>query len=716
MLDQEQDLETFGCKHGLVAALVFQSEHVALDFRRPSTEVEVLTPPAIVNFDLSVQEVEEPAVVERRLKSAGVPLALVNYSHLQMRDSHGFPVTLQTDDAGAQTLESPNPSIADGGFPLQVRYKVPECQREFFTLKRFLAVSHPTPEGYENHVSTLFMGIPAMSLAPFPFHTAKLRALRQINQEEYDSFVHDISRGFSSAGIAHVVDNDYTLRFWDTAARHSDEKGYLETKFGLDQAPEQGPKPLRRLSLFAPLEQRQRAIDAINPLQQSNYHFVDLGAGHIQYGEQPFGFASGLNFRMMCAACLWVSIYFYVLEGIGSFSGGGMTVLPLAFWVPCRIPTDELFPVRSMPLGSGTVPRPPVQGVQLAEERWQKWLESDPLFEAVQHHYSIRDVSSRRRSIYYGRCRESLLRLVPATYRGAIPELLPMHDMSAVLEMGMGNTLEVMMGFRQIYRAAGLELYQDKIQLSKDFSQRGFRIPKVFYASYNENFDVRPTLEALEAEGFSYVAKASHLCCAQGVFVMDKGFDRLTNQRVSLDEIQRQLQYAFTHPFREDQVDAKCGDWGTVEAGKRPGVLVEELLRPSLPAKFLGLVGSTDWITPDNLACHLVWSTLLQCRWEIKVRAISGEPQTELLGVIFRDGSCLSCRYPPPFHDWAAAVRMLESLLPHTDYVRISLFVDKGWPVVNEVEYTSGGLEVVPVPIAREWTLQWLEGYYNFLS
>lgn len=121
MLDQEQDLETFGCKHGLVAALVFQSEHVALDFRRPSTEVEVLTPPAIVNFDLSVQEVEEPAVVERRLKSAGVPLALVNYSHLQMRDSHGFPVTLQTDDAGAQTLESPNLSIADGGFPLQVR-------------------------------------------------------------------------------------------------------------------------------------------------------------------------------------------------------------------------------------------------------------------------------------------------------------------------------------------------------------------------------------------------------------------------------------------------------------------------------------------------------------------------------------------------------------------------------------------------------------------
>eukprot|EP00435_Cladocopium_sp_Y103_P050594 s1568_g15.t1 len=201
----EQDLETFGCKHGLVAALVFQSEHVALDFRRPSTEVEVLSPPAVVSFELSVKE-------ENRLKSAGVPLALVNYSHLQIRDSHGFPVTLQTDDSGAQTLESPNPSIADGGFPLQVSHSpfMAKPQLSQGIAKRIKAIC------YENHVSTLFMGIPVMSLAPFPLHTAKLRALRQINQEEYDSFVSDISSRFSSAGIAHVVvDNDYTLRFWE---------------------------------------------------------------------------------------------------------------------------------------------------------------------------------------------------------------------------------------------------------------------------------------------------------------------------------------------------------------------------------------------------------------------------------------------------------------------------------------------------------------------
>lgn len=49
--------------------------------------------------------------------------------------------------------------------------------------------------------------------------------------------------------------------------------------------------------------------------------------------------------------------------------------------------------------------------------------------------------------------------------------------------------------------------------------------------------------------------------------------------------------------------------------------------------------------------------------------------------------------------------------------MRISIFLhETREPVINEVEYTTGGLEVFPVPIAREWTLRWLEGYYAFLS
>eukprot|EP00434_Breviolum_minutum_P012636 symbB.v1.2.011138.t1/scaffold732.1/size241626/12 len=471
MHDQGQDLETFSCKHGLVAALLFHSEHVPLDFRRPSTEVEVLTPPATVNLELSLEEMEtEPA--EKKLKSAGVPLTLVNYSLLEVTDSQGFRVRVQTDENGDRTLESDR-DPTDGGFPLHVRYQVPEVKREFFDLKRFLAVNEVESQG-ESYVATLHMRIPVMSLAPFPFHTAKLRSLRQINQEEYDTLVYNISRTFSSAGITHVVvDNDYTLRFWDTEVDHSNEKSYLQTRFGLDQMSKHPGQMLQRLSFFVPLEQRHAVQLLATKNRHSSserYRLVDLEPGHVQYGEMPFEFASGLNFRMMCSECLWVSIYFYVTEAIGSLlrTGPGMTVLPLAFWVPCRIPAEELFPVRSWPLGPGTVPRPPAPGVQMAEERWQQQQGEDPLFAAVQHHYSIRNLESRRRSIYHGRCRESLLRLVPSSYHGAVPELLPMHDMSDVMKMGMRSTLELMMGFRQVYKAAGLEHYQDKIQLSKD--------------------------------------------------------------------------------------------------------------------------------------------------------------------------------------------------------------------------------------------------------
>ncbi|CAK9084250.1 Fucoxanthin-chlorophyll a-c binding protein F [Durusdinium trenchii] len=349
---------------------------------------------------------------------------------------------------------------------------------------------------------------------------------------------------------------------------------------------------------------------------------------------------------------------------------------------------------------------------QLAKQRWSGGSDPDPVFEAIREHYAVKDLQSRRRSIYYGKCRESLLRRVPQ----AVPELLPMHDMSSFLKLSMENTLEFIMGFRQMHKAAGLELYQDKIQLAKDFEARGYHVPKIFYASYAEDFDVLPTLQALEAQGRAYVAKASHLCCSQGVFVMDSGVERLTNQSLRPEDIQQQLQHAYAHPLSEDQVDPKCGDWGTVEAGKKPGVLVEELYRPSLPASFLDVLGA-DWVSPDVLACHLVWSTLYLCRWEINVRR-SGERHTELLGTVFRDGSCLSCRYPLlELVNWPSTVQMLEALLPHTDYVRISIFLhETREPVINEVEYTTGGLEVFPVPIAREWTLRWLEGYYAFLS
>merc|ERR1711862_453632 len=110
-----------------------------------------------------------------------------------------------------------------------------------------------------------------------------------------------------------------------------------------------------------------------------------------------------------------------------------------------------------------------------------------------------------------------------------------------------------------------------------------------------------------------------------------------------------------------------------------------------------------------------MWSALFHCVWEIKLKDQQGQVHTEELGVVFRDGSCLGCRYSMPFRsDWAGVVTLLEELLPHADYLRITLFIKDGEPVLNEIEYTTGGLEMVPVRTAQEWTLLWTEGYHRY--
>eukprot|EP00933_Yihiella_yeosuensis_P000886 TRINITY_DN10141_c1_g1_i1.p1 TRINITY_DN10141_c1_g1~~TRINITY_DN10141_c1_g1_i1.p1 ORF type:complete len:447 (-),score=52.06 TRINITY_DN10141_c1_g1_i1:117-1358(-) len=413
-----------------------------------------------------------------------------------------------------------------------------------------------------------------------------------------------------------------------------------------------------------------------------------------------------------------------------------MTVLPLAFWVPCRIPASELFPVRHAPLNvSGSisevsVPRPPVDGVAAALKRWQD--DEDPLVQVIRGRERYLDTSTRRRSVYHGTCRESLQRFLQRTgvaggtraagpgnkppLPSVLPELLPMHDISRLLNFD--SNLELLVGAKQLHKGPGLELYQDKIELSQEFRRRGLPVPIMFYGSYDHTFNIIPLLEQLEAQGIAYVAKAAHMCCSKGVFVMDGSIDRLTNKSYSHMEIQTALQRTFVKPFAAEQVDTTCGDWGTVEAGKNPGILVEEMLSPSIPlGTILAPLGGGDWITPDILACHLVWSAVLQCVWEIKLRKPSGEDHVEPLGVIFRDGSCFGCRFPVPFgEEWGAAVELLEGLLPHSDYLRITLFIREGRPVVNEIEYTTGGLEVVPVRISKEWSMQWLEGYYRYHS
>merc|ERR1712098_255895 len=126
------------------------------------------------------------------------------------------------------------------------------------------------------------------------------------------------------------------------------------------------------------------------------------------------------------------------------------------------------------------------------------------------------------------------------------------------------------------------------------------------------------------------------MCCSQGVFAMDEGVDRLSGKQPSHDEIQDGLRDAYLKPF--NRITPKCGDWGTVKAGERPGVIVEEMMMPSISVEdLLERFGGGTWITPDIIACHLIWSTMFHCNWEIKLRTASGEVRTEELGMIFRD-------------------------------------------------------------------------------
>lgn len=82
--------------------------------------------------------------------------------------------------------------------------------------------------------------------------------------------------------------------------------------------------------------------------------------------QETFGMLGGLKL----GSCVWVAAY----ESCDDLCNSIMhwrTLMQDRKWLQDmdtsskilqRIPTDELFPVRSMPLGSGTVPRPPVQG------------------------------------------------------------------------------------------------------------------------------------------------------------------------------------------------------------------------------------------------------------------------------------------------------------------------------------------------------------------
>jgi len=195
--------------------------------------------------------------------------------------------------------------------------------------------------------------------------------LRRLEQPTYDEFLTEVSATLEGWGIFHVlIPGDPSIAHWEQPYGFLNETGYITDLYGL-----QGDKPgdrqeLQRFSVLLPLEQRTRVAELLwgfgaNGPGGFGTHLsvVELTLGHIQIGEQGYGFANGLNFRTFCATCLWLSLYFYVTEVTATVLGTG-SLLPVAFWQPCRLGTSELFPVRHELLGSGgrTVPQAQSRG------------------------------------------------------------------------------------------------------------------------------------------------------------------------------------------------------------------------------------------------------------------------------------------------------------------------------------------------------------------
>eukprot|EP00928_Gymnodinium_smaydae_P049920 TRINITY_DN3352_c0_g2_i1.p1 TRINITY_DN3352_c0_g2~~TRINITY_DN3352_c0_g2_i1.p1 ORF type:complete len:770 (-),score=145.71 TRINITY_DN3352_c0_g2_i1:487-2721(-) len=559
----EELLNDFGCKHGLVAALVFHSEHVGFEFRPPQANVELVRGESSVRFQVAAEDHHRlDAAMDAGFWAAGVSPMTVDPKRLTISDKQGATLQFRAGNPGADR------------YPLTVEYSTPSERAEFLNVRRrFL--------NDQGHV-LMNINLPVMSLSPYPLHTGKLRAMRHISQGDYNQFVADVSGVLSAAGVQHVaMPGDSTALHLSQHFGYLNTSRFLQENFGVNAAdgtPDTDgsgeDEALTRSSIFVPLELRGRLVDLLFGASRADgplglgrgLRAVELGLGHLQLGEPAYEFARGLNFRVFCERCLWLSFYFYVTEG--------ESLLPAAFWLPCRVPVAEVFPVRHVSVGSAPEVLVPVPRGPLSP--------APGLLEKVG--------AARPVTIYGGSCREALRRVLaggtataaamPAYSSGSavappalppvLPELLPMHDISDSIDGG--TNLDMLMAIKQIHAGPGLEMYNDKIALTREFRRRGLPTPELFYSSYDANFDLRPTIERLERDGIPYVAKASHMCCGMAVFVMEGGVDMLSGKRTSADEIQAALMKAYREPFR--QITPRCGDWGTVEAGKTPGSLI----------------------------------------------------------------------------------------------------------------------------------------------
>ncbi|CAJ1346597.1 unnamed protein product [Effrenium voratum] len=525
---------------------------------------------------------------------------------------------------------------------------------------RPILVMHSTFKRVAGDADNLFaLNIPMMRLSPFPFHTGMLRSARigvESPSDLYQDALSIVSQSLERHGIGHVILPG------DAAAglpRHSALQSiFLEV---LDKPLEEHLKT----SLEANL---QREL-------QGPWRLVKVTPGLWQIGEEPYRFSprADVAFRTFCQECVYISLYFYLKEP-------GF-VLPLAPWVPCRLPWHRLFPVKRQ------------AGLPMAADNsWLRLMQRGP---PLLH-----------------RCSQSARRVSMEELEE--PDLLPDFDISDGVHAEMG--LYDLMRQREDSEQSGLHRFSDKIQFKTWMLEEGIPIPKIFHLS-SESPEVLSVLQTIP--GQQYVVKPTHLAATSYVYVMKDGKNLVSNQEVAMEEIESGLRQAWN--------DRHLDDWATEST--RPGVIVEELVEAD---NRLG--------TPDEMKCQTFWGKLLFCEWTYVKNMSSGSegrahfddanlhgdraqaamghkacgiPNFASLGYIFRDGSCLDCAEPVPLSNqvWRQLVQTVEHIARGTDHIRIDIFVAGGRFLVNEANISFLKISKFPAELIEEMRSRWLEGY-----
>jgi len=454
-------------------------------------------------------------------------------------------------------------------------------------------------------------------------------------------------------------------------------------------------------SLVKALESKFQAV--LSDKFGGSFRVAKVTEGHIQIGEEPQKHMplSHVAFRMVCPMCMYVSIYFYVREGLEN-------VLPLALWTPCEIPTRRLFPASWKNFEGGQVPvARDFPWLKQAQRRPLPWIPEKGDVPGPCYKKSMRSVSELANT----------LEIKPLF-------LYEAFDLSSAVQMGLG--LYDLMRLREDSEEEGLHLFSDKIRFKGALQANGIPIPKIYHMC-NDCADLLQVLKSLGTTKF--VAKPTHLAATSYVFVMRDGINLINGKATSIDEVAAGL----TEAFEDRHVD----DWATEHTP--PGIIIEELI--NAPDTRDG-IGST----PDEMKCITFFGELFFCEWVYvenmttpeegvgvfisaqgtgdraqpgKGHAAFGIPNFASKGYIYRDKTCLTCkdRLPLSMDAWVRLVNIVEEIATGTDHIRIDVFITpEGEPKVNEANISFLKISKFPDFLVEEMRRRWLEGYRRLLT